>query len=197
MIQLYTSEFIKFFFLLTPFFLLSTFLSLTKEFEIRSKRIIAIKTTGATMLICLILFFAGNQIFSVFGITLDSFRVGTGILLFLSAVSLVQGREDSAKPAHSEVIAVVPLAIPVTVGPATTGALLVAGAELTGFVEKVTAVVAIMSAIFLIGILLLLSGYVEKIIKQQGLAILSRITGLVLAALGAQMILTGVKNFLY
>ena len=196
MVNLFINEFIKFFFLLTPFFLLSTFLSLTSEMTGSTRRKIALKSVFATAVICIILFFLGNQIFSVFGITLNSFRVGTGVLLFLSAVSLVQGQGKLQGSAQSEDIAVVPLAIPIAVGPATTGALLVMGGELSGFLNRVVALSAIVFAVLCTGILLLLSGYIEKIVRRQGLTIMSRITGLVLSALAAQMIMTGIKGFI-
>lgn len=196
MITLFTEIFIKFFFLFTPFFLLSSFLSLTSHLENSSKRKIAIKSTFATLVICIVLLFLGDQIFSVFGITLDSFRVGTGILLFFSAISLVQGPEKSDRQSTREDISVVPLSIPITVGPATTGALLILGGELDDIPQHIAAIAAIGCATFCITLLLLAGGYIKKIIKYEGLSIMSRITGLILSALAAQMIMTGIRNFL-
>lgn len=79
----------------------------------------------------------GKWIFEAFDITLDAFRIGGGALLFLSAVGLVNGKVEDKKPlaveddseARISDIAVVPLAIPVTVGPGTIAALLVIGAD--------------------------------------------------------------------
>lgn len=196
MTSFFINTFIKFFFLLTPFFLLSTFLSMTKEMDGIKKRKIALKTTASVVIICIILFLIGNQIFIVFGITLNSFRIGTGILLFFSALSLVQGPKSVQAQDPSDDIAVVPLAIPVAVGPATTGALLVMGGELSGMAEKMTGIAAITVAVLCVGLFLYLSGMIERVMKKQGLSILSKITGLILAALAAQMIMTGVLGFL-
>jgi multiple antibiotic resistance protein len=196
MISLFINTFIKFFFLLTPFFLITTFLSMTGEMDARVKRIIAVKTTLSIIFVCAVLFMIGDHIFNVFGITLNSFRIGTGILLFLSAIILVQGRKDERLSSESEEIAVVPLAIPVAVGPATTGALLVMGGELVKISDKIIALSAITAAALCVGIFLFISGYIEQLIKRQGLSILSKITGLVLSALAAQMVMTGVLGFL-
>ena len=76
MASLYVSTFIKFFFLLTPFFVLSTFLAMTRPFTPKQKTALAIKVTGAVLVVALVIFAAGNFVFSVFGITLDAFRIG-------------------------------------------------------------------------------------------------------------------------
>jgi multiple antibiotic resistance protein len=196
MINLFINTFIKFFFLLTPFFLLSTFLSMTKEMDSGKKRKIALKATFSMVIICIVLVLIGDQIFAVFGITLNSFRIGTGILLLISAITLVLGPKSEQLHDPSEDIAVVPLAIPLAVGPATTGALLVMGGELTLIAEKIVGIAAIIAAVICVGIILYLSGVIERVVKIQGLTILSKITGLILAALAAQMFMTGALGFL-
>src|SRR4051812_46086850 len=118
--------FIRFFFLLTPFFVLSVFVGLTDRWAPIERKRLAVKVSLWVMAVCLVLFFFGNALFSVLGITLDAFRVGAGALLFISAVRMVHGiRDEPRLEASGEVsdagIAVVPLAIPVTVGPGTTG----------------------------------------------------------------------------
>ena len=134
MITLFISLSMKLFFLLTPFFVLTVFLSMTEHMTKAEQRLVAIRTTMAVMVISLILYFAGNPIFSTLGITLDGFRIGAGSLLFLSAVSLVSGKRTSQEAAPDVDFAVVPLAIPITVGPATIGTLLILGAVATALV---------------------------------------------------------------
>ncbi|MCP4137709.1 MAG: MarC family protein [bacterium] len=196
MLDLFVQTYIKFFFLLTPFFLLSTFLSMTREFDYKRRRKTAFKVTISIILICVILLLIGNQIFDIFGITLNSFRIGTGILLFLSAVALLQGTDTVQAKDPSEDISVVPLAIPVAVGPATTGVLLVMGGNIPELWQKLISVGAIISAILSVGVLLFVSGYIEKVLKKQGLTILSKVTGLILAAIAAEMVMTGILGFM-
>jgi multiple antibiotic resistance protein len=194
--HLFVSIGIKLFFLLTPFFVLSVFLSMTQDVSAGERRMVACWLTFDVILICLVLYFLGNAIFTVFGITLDAFRVGAGALLFLSAVDLVRGSEDALQREGTGGITVVPLAIPITVGPATTGALLVMGAEVATVWEKIIGCAALVSAVLCIGILLLLATSIERIIGQTGLKVLSKLTGLILSALAAQIVFTGIRNLL-
>lgn len=186
---------IKLFFVLTPFFALTMFLSLTEEMEEAQRRRLVLSVSVAVALICLLLFFVGRQIFSVFGITLDSFRIGAGILLLLSGISLVHGKPSATGPTEGDV-AVVPLAIPIIVGPATTGTILVMGAELTAVSTKTIGCLALFAAVASVGAVLLAGAFLQRALGTRGIAILSRLTGLVLSAMAAQMIMTGVKAFL-
>jgi len=196
MLKLFINTFIKFFFLLTPFFLLTSFLSMTRGMGEPGRRRIAVRVTLAVVVVCVILLLIGNQIFDVFGITLNSFRIGTGILLFLSSITLVRGGDGAEAAGADEDVSVVPLAIPIAVGPATTGALLVMGVGLGTAREVATGVAGLLSAIACVGILLFLSAAVERVLGKQGLTILSKITGLVLAALAAEMVMNGVMGFI-
>ena len=195
-ITLFISTYIKMFFVLAPFFVMTMFLALTKDMPAQRQKKIALRVTLAVVIICITLFFFGDTIFAIFGITLDSFRIGAGALLFLSAVELVRGTKTAVKPDLEGDISVVPLAIPITVGPATTGALLILGAQMKGVTALAVGTAALVAAILSLGTLLYLAPKVEKIIGGIGLSIMTKITGLVLAALSAQIIFTGVKNFL-
>ncbi len=194
--RLFVSIWIKLFFLLTPFFVMSVFLSLTQELSAVQRRNVALWLTVDVILICFVLYFLGNAIFSVFGITLDAFRIGAGALLFLSAVDLVRGSETSMQREDQGNITVVPLAIPITVGPATTGALLVMGSEVVTVWEKIVGCAALFSAVISMGILLFLATSIERIIGRTGLKVLSKLTGLILSALAAQIVFTGIRHFL-
>ncbi len=196
MLTLFIKLSIKLFFLLTPFFVLSVFLSMTEHMDRASQRNVAMRTTCAVAVICLILYLAGNSIFATLGITLDGFRIGAGSLLFLSAVSLVSGKRSSQEVAPDIDFAVVPLAIPITVGPATIGTLLILSAELGGVAERTIGAAALVCACLCVGIILHSSRVLKKILGTVGLSIMTKITGLVLSALAAQIVFTGIQNFL-
>ena len=196
MITLFINVFLKIFMIFTPFFVISAFLSLTKNDSQTERQRIAIKVTLAVGLTCFALFLFGSYIFALFGITLDAFRIGAGAILFLSAVSMIQGKTSFSPQDSKEDVAVVPLAIPITVGPGTIGALLVMGAGLKTAPEKVTACLALLCAVLLVGCLLFVAGRLERFIGQQGLTILTKLTGLFVSAIAAQIFFTGLKNFL-
>lgn len=196
MTNLFISLYIKLFFLLTPFFVLTVFLSFTEDMDIHEQHRLAVRTTIAVLVISLILYFAGNPIFATLGITLDGFRVGAGALLFLSAVALVSGKKSRPEPEDDTDVAVVPLAIPITVGPATIGTLLILGAELGTATQKAVGAGALASACLTVGLILFSASTVKRVIGTMGLSVLTRITGLVLSAMAAQIVFTGVKSFL-
>ncbi|MDD2709047.1 MAG: MarC family protein [Verrucomicrobiae bacterium] len=196
MFSYFISIYIKFFFLLTPFFVLSMFLSLTKEMPLPSRHRTAMRVAMAIIAITFVLYFFGNTIFKIFDITVDSFRVGAGCLLFLSAVALVHDK-GAAPSSHREGdLAVVPLAIPIAVGPGTTGALLVMGAEISHTWQKATGCAALLMAALTVGGLLWVGTAIEKWIGRQGILILSKLTGLMISALAARIVFTGVRNLL-
>ncbi|QKF72816.1 MarC family membrane protein [Aliarcobacter faecis] len=193
----FISTFIKIFFIMTPFFVLSVFITITNEATLNEKRKLAVKVTLSVVVISLVLLFFGQHIFKVFGITLDAFKIGAGALLFLTAVGLIYGNKDGQKPTDKNLsdLAVVPLALPITIGPGTIGVLLLMGAEFNSFSKLFLGSLALLCAIFFIGMMLYLSSLIEKFIGKDGLLIISKITGLFLAALSAQIIFDGIKSF--
>ncbi|WP_086479382.1 MarC family protein [Oceanospirillum sanctuarii] len=197
---LFISTFIQFFFLFAPFFVVSMFLALTRGHTTQEKRATINRAVLSAALISLVLFFFGTTLFEVLGITLDSFRIGAGCLLFLSAVSLVKdgvrNHATGVPEQNSDDISVVPLAIPTIIGPATIGAILVYGAELKTTTETLIGVSALMVALMSLGALLHASSQIERILGKTGLNILSKMTGLILSAMAAQIVFSGIKNFL-
>ena len=200
--HLFFSTLMQFFFLFAPFFVVSMFLALTRNESRQQKRKTINRAVLSAILISLVLFFFGTTLFEILGITLDSFRIGAGCLLFLSAVSLVtDGVRNHATDVPGEGdscddISVVPLAIPTIIGPATIGAILVYGAELKMPLEMTIGVSALISALLLLGALLYISSQIERILGTTGLNILSKMTGLILSAMAAQIVFSGIKNFL-
>jgi len=185
---------IQFFVLLTPFFALSMFMLYTADRDARQKKTLALRVTLAVLILSLVLFFLGDTIFRLAGITIDSFRVGAGVLLFLSAVALVRGTEKPG--AGDDDVAVVPLAIPILLGPATIGAILINGAESVDMGQRLVSISALVAAVISTGIVLLSSDLIERAIKARGIAILSRLTGLLLSAMASQMIFDGARRLL-
>ena len=197
MISSYVAVLIKMFFLLTPFFALSMFLTATADYPSKSKRRTALRTTFAVLCTTIFIYWFGEYLFKVLGITVDAFRIGAGTILLLTAISLVNGSGHSGQKSDETIdISVVPLAIPCIVGPGTIGALLVMGADGGSMRQRLVICLGIVSAVAILGCFLCLSEQLERLLKRNGIQILSKITGLMLAALAAQIIFTGIKNLL-
>jgi len=194
----FIATFLKMYFVMTPFFVLSVFMTVTQTASLEEKRNLAVRVTFSVIVISLVLMFFGRYIFAIFGVTLDAFRIGAGALLFLSAVGLVNGNKEGQKLSDYKLseLAVVPLALPITVGPATIGVLLVMVADNETLAEFLVESSAMSCSILAIGLMLYFSNLIERFVGKQGLAIISKITGIILAALSAQIMFTGIKNFL-
>lgn len=189
--------FVKFFFILTPFFIIAVFLAMTETETVEVRHALAVRITIAVVIISLILFFAGMTIFTTLGITVDAFRIGAGALLFLSGVSLVNGKLELPAAKRSIMdLAVVPLAIPVTLGPGSVGALVVMSTETTSLTARLLTALAIMAASLAVGVLLYLSAEIKRLIGRSGISMLSKLTGLILAALSSHMMFTGIAAYL-
>ncbi|MDR2056211.1 MAG: MarC family protein [Desulfovibrio sp.] len=190
------SETVKLFALMTPPAVLSAFLSATRDYEQARKKATARKTSLAVFIIGMLLFFLGDRIFSVFDFTLDAFRIGAGILLFLTAVSLMNETPQKSSFPTEEDISVVPLAIPLCMGPASIGTVMVLGASAADTAAMITGALALLLASLGIYAILHFSEAVEKLLGKTGMAVLSKLTGLLLSAIAAQVVFTGVRTFL-
>jgi multiple antibiotic resistance protein len=189
----------KLFFIFCPFLTVSLFLGITRDFKHARRQAFALKATFAIAALCLSFYFFGSIIFAIFGLTLDAFRIGAGALLFLTAVDLVRGRTEEPKRAQNESDTekvVVPFSFPIVVGPAVIGVLFVMGADVTTPTMKVAGALAVLVAVLVQGGLLLMATQVEQWMGKTNLAVFSKITGIILAALASQMIFTGIKAFL-
>jgi len=84
---LFLDIFTKVFFILSPFFSISMFLLLSRDMDGPARHRCALRTSLAILVICFVVYFLGNVIFKVLGITVPAFQVGAGTLLFLTAIA--------------------------------------------------------------------------------------------------------------
>lgn len=191
---------IKLFLLLTPFFILSVFVTTCSNLDAKSQKKLAIRVATAVTVATVVIYLFGALIFQYLGISLDAFRIGAGLVLMLSGIDMVRGG-DTPKARdlgeYSSDPAVVPLAIPTTVGPGTIGTLLVMG---QGAFERplrcIYEVCAIIIACILVGVMLYFGRHLKQLLKDKGLNILSKLTGMYIVALAAQIIFTGAGNMI-
>jgi len=189
-----------------PLGLVPIFLSITEGLPNAIRRQIAVRACIIAAGILLGFVFAGNWLLDQLGITLPAFRIAGGLLLFATAFEMVLGwrGEREAKTAeqavleeHARYIAAFPLAIPLMAGPgAITATLLLAGqaaaapARLATLVGVIVAVMVACLAAFWAAM------PIGKLIGPSGNIVLSRLLGVILAALAVQFILDGVRGAL-
>jgi multiple antibiotic resistance protein len=171
------------------------FLLMSGDMDAGARRRCAARTSLAILIICLSVYFFGNVIFHVLGITVQAFQVGAGTLLFLTSMQMVTGKRGETAHDVDEDFAVVPLAIPMIAGPGTIGTLLVLGMEIGNMRERLVAGSAVFLAVSLISLFLFLAVPIAKVLGQKGLQMMMKLTGLILTALAAQIIFTGIRGF--
>ncbi|MGY6561811.1 MAG: MarC family protein [Luteibaculaceae bacterium] len=160
---------------------------------------IASKNTKAVFITMLIILFVGQYIFNFFGISTDSLRIFGGVILFFMGLNMVQGIEkkvNHTKPENEAAmqqndISIVPMAIPIIVGPGLASTLI----TLTLEQEKWTDYFTIIAAIVICSIAnyLILSNMItiKNRLGINGLKVFTRLMGLIVGSLAVQMILKG------
>lgn len=187
---------IKLYALMTPPAVLSAFLGNTRHDSSHKKNMIALKTSCAIFILGVVLYVWGSNIFELFGFTLDAFRIGSGVLLMLTAIDLMRDDGSGDDTQHEGDISIVPLAIPMGMGPASIGAVMVMGAQATTGAQLATGVFSLFLAALGMYLLLRAANLVSRLLHTTGIAVLAKLTGLILAAIAAQVVFTGVVNFL-
>ena len=184
--------------LLNPSAVLSTFLALTADEDERTRRNIALRSAVAVICAGVVLYFSGAVIFKIFGINIEVFRIGGGVILMVCAIKLVlggNGKKEENNESYTGDIAVVPLAVPMAVGPGTSAGLIVIGMAEKTFTTVLFNLGAIVLATLLLTCLLLAGTKAERTLGKRGISVITKLTGLFLSALAAGMILEGVRNF--
>jgi multiple antibiotic resistance protein len=148
---------------------------------------------------------AGSVILEVFGITLAAFRVAGGLLLFYIAFEMIFEQRNDRKEKSANVavtkdlirnIAAFPLAIPLIAGPGAISATVLLSASFHGFAGQATLIGIIFVCMFLTYLVFVLAERVDGLLGQTGRSILTRLLGVILAALAVQFVADGVKALL-
>jgi multiple antibiotic resistance protein len=170
----------------------------------RERHRMAIRGAVIATLIMLVFAVGGKFILDRLGVTLDGLRVGGGILLMLIAIDLVFGRESTASSTTPDEtneaveradVSVFPLATPLLAGPGALGAIVLLMGTVGGDFAKQAVVVAVMVGIMVLAlVLLLLAAQVQRVLSKTAINVITRVLGVLLAALAAQFILDGIKG---
>lgn len=158
------------------------------------------KTVAITVFIVLtVAAFVGDSILNFFGISIPSFQVGGGILLMLIAISMMHGKQSGARQtpeeaqnlAEREVIAIVPLSIPLLAGPGAMSSMIIAAQQNPSFWGHVSLVIPISIIALIIWLTLNLSTHIAERLGNIGINIVTRLMGLILAAMSVEFIAHG------
>ena len=197
------SVFLAFFAVMNPIANAAVFVGLTGTEDDDSRRKIALKSIITAFCIILFFCFLGKAIFELFGITLPALRIAGGVLIFLVGYHMLQGKpsrlhhpQEDPSECGSEGdtnVAVSPLAIPILAGPGTVATALSYSA--TGSYVQGAMTIGAFTALCVITYAAFLSGdRLIRILGKSGMEVITRLMGMILAVVGAQMLIQGIHD---
>lgn len=189
-----------------PIFMSALFLGLTNDMSKAQRREVALR--GSIIAFCILLGagLGGAQLLQLLGISLSAFRIAGGLLLLSAAAEMVfdrrgQRQQDTVSKAitvdHVRNIAAFPLAIPLMAGPGAITAMILLAGRAEGDWSKLTALYVVTALVMLSCFLCFLAA--DRISKTMGItgrAVISRLLGIILAALAVQFVIDGIQVLL-
>jgi multiple antibiotic resistance protein len=178
------------------------FFSLTSEVDSSRRQIIARDACRYALIILLVFAILGGIILQLFGITVDAFRIGGGILLFGIGMEMVYAKTSRTKltatekyeSMDAEDITVTPLAIPMIAGPGAITTVIVLMNESVGIIVQMVVIVSsILLTVLLTYLMMVRSEAIVRRIGQREFRVINRLMGMLLIAIAVQFVINGLK----
>ena len=205
MIELFTTAFITLAVIIDPPGCAPIFASLTAGTDSLHRRRMAVRSALVAWGILVFFALLGEPLLRTLGISLSAFRLAGGIMLFMIALDMVferrtERREERAEEIkgtpEAEDISVFPMAIPMIAGPGSIASIMLLTARADGPIQDAIVLTALTLVLLLTLAALLLAGPLMKLIGAKLEAMITRILGVILAALAAQFVLDGLERIL-
>ena len=201
MIELFISAFVTFFVVIDPPGCAPIFASLTSGAPASHRRAMAIRSVIVASSILFVFAIFGEAFLGALGVSLDAFRIAGGIMLFLIALDMVfekrtERRENRAQDVMAqehEDISVFPMGIPMIAGPGSIASAMLLTARANGPGESAIVLGALATVLLLTMLCLLVAGPLMKLLGYRLEAMITRVLGVILAALAAQFVIDGIK----
>lgn len=207
MLSLFLSAFVTFFVVIDPPGCAPIFASLTRGGSAAHRRTMALRSTAIATVILGLFALVGEPLLTSLGISLDAFRIAGGIMVFLIALEMVfekrterrEGRVEEINRRHAEEhkeepedISVFPMGIPMIAGPGSIATAMLVTSRNHG--THLLIVLAALAAVLLTTLVALLAASaIMRVLGDKLEAMITRILGVLLAALAAQYVIDGVK----
>ncbi|OLP43622.1 MarC family protein [Rhizobium oryziradicis] len=178
------------------------FLGLTRGMTRQQRKQVALR--GSLIALCILSVFAifGASILGALGISIGAFRIAGGLMLFAIAFEMIfekrqerkeKTSEDAITRDHMQNIAAFPLALPLIAGPGAISATILLAGALPGPVERLGLLAVIALSVSVVLMAMIIADRLDRFLGVTGRAILTRLLGVILAALSVQFVLDGIK----
>ncbi len=185
--------------LLNPVSLSAAYMSMTKSHSQEELRSIPFPFTVAITIIMLISVWFGQLLLQIFGVTLPAFQLAGGLVLLMLGLGMIFPKTTEAgvsvKKANSASIAVVPLAIPLGAGPGVIAFLIENSERFNTFLGKTYLSIICLIICVIAGVILHSAPIISKRMGETGIQTMSRVAGLIIASLGAEMLARATNGF--
>lgn len=180
------------------------FISLTHRQTDEQRRHTARLTATTVVIVLITAMFLGEVILHLFGIRMASFRAGGGILILLMAIAMLQARpspthhtmEESKEAAVRDDVAVVPLGIPLVAGPGAISTVIIYADQAPTWFDTIMLLLTVLCVAGSVWIALSLSDRIRVMLGTTGINIVTRLLGLILAAVGVEFLADGLTQLL-
>jgi multiple antibiotic resistance protein len=194
------TSFVALFVIIDPIGLTPLFVALTQGMSAKARRKITIRAIGVAFFVLMLFALFGETVLGFVGISMPAFHVAGGILLFLTALDMLFQRRTKRREDQSEEEAddpsVFPLAIPLIAGPGSIATIiLIAGAK-PGPIGLASAGLVALAGLITVFIFFSTADGLEKLLGKTGIDVVTRLLGMLLAALSIQFISEGFFAFL-
>ncbi len=191
---------------LDPIGIVPLFLSMTSDYTPAERHRTAWVAALTVAVVLIVAAFVGDWLLALFGIRIATFRVGGGILILLMAISMLHARvsgsvqtpEEAREAKDKDAVAVVPLAIPLMAGPGAISAVIIASHHPPGGTGSATHLAALSGIILLVSAIawlaLRLGAVIQPRLGRIGINVITRLMGLILAAVAVEFIVAGVSE---
>ena len=188
-------------FIVDPVAVVPTYLVITQDETAAERRSTAFRACVAMTLLLLVFAATGTALFRAFGITLPAFRTAGGLILWFVAMDMLrgerrtqEGREEVVEGQAKEDVALTPLAIPMLAGPGAISTVIVLATEARGATHTFIVYAAIVVTGVVSYLTLRLGEPLLTRLGKTGIRVVTRVMGLLLAAVAVQFVLSGVKE---
>ncbi|MCA0928738.1 MarC family protein [Ruegeria profundi] len=196
----FVTAFTTLFVVIDPFGTTPIFVAMTQEMDARTRRRTAYRTCAVASGILVAFAAFGEAVLGFVGISMEAFKVAGGALLFLTALDMLferrtKRREDRAEVEEHPDPSVFPLAIPLVAGPGSIATIILLAGQHPGILGIAEATLVMLAVMAVVLTFFLSGGLIARILGKTGLNVLTRLLGMLLAALSVQFILDGLKAF--
>jgi multiple antibiotic resistance protein len=194
-VRLFGETFVTLLVIMDPPGMVPIFLALTGALPARQRHRAGWQAVALAGAVIVLFAVAGQQILRYLGIDLPALQGAGGLLLVLVALQLLTGKQDDPEQVTTTNVALVPLGTPLLAGPGAIVATMLFVRRASVFADYLAIAVAIVLVLVAVWLVLRFSGIVVRILRPSGIEVLTRIAGLLLAAIAVQLIANAVGAF--